>query len=107
MFLDKLTIQGWLELFTNTQLGCSVPDLVEFYAHCSITDGVMTSEVNEMKVRFDGKELGEILGVPAMSFDLYVREDKSVLGYARLLELAQKLSSQPRPQTPQFVKKGI
>ena len=99
-FLDKLRVQGWLELFTNTQLGCSVPDLAEFYAHCSITDGVLTSEVNEMKVRFDGKELGEILGVLAMSFDLYVREDKSVLGYARLLELTQKLSPQPRPQTP-------
>jgi len=28
-FLDKLRAQGWLELFANTQLGCSVPDLAE------------------------------------------------------------------------------
>jgi len=33
LFLDKLQAQGWLELFTNTHKGCSVPDLVEFYAN--------------------------------------------------------------------------
>jgi len=33
VFLDKLRVQGRFELFTNTQvqLGCSVPDLAEFY----------------------------------------------------------------------------
>ena len=46
------------------------------------------------------------MGVPAIGFDLYVREDKFVLGYARLMELAQKLSPQPGPQTPHSVKKG-
>jgi len=106
VFLDKLRVQGWLELFAVTQLGCYVPDLVEFYAHCSVTDGVVTSEVNGTKRRFDAKELGEILGVPTSGFDLYVREDKSVLGYDMLLELAQKFSPQPWPQTPQSVKKG-
>ena len=65
VFLDKLRVQGWLELFINTQQGCSVPDLAEFYAHCSVTDGIVTSEVNRMQIRFDAKELGEILGVPA------------------------------------------
>ena len=92
VFMDKLRVQGCLELFTNTQLGCSIPDLVEFYAHCSVTEGVVTSDVNGTKIRFDAKELGEILGVPASGFDLYVREDKSVLGYDRLLELTQKFS---------------
>jgi len=87
VFLDKLRVQGWLELFTNNQLGCSVPDLAKFYAHCLVTDGVVTSEVNRTKIRFDTKELDEILGVPATGFDLYVREDNSVLGYDRLLEL--------------------
>jgi len=48
----------------------------------------VTSEVNGTQIRFDAKELGEILGVPASGFDLYVREDKFVLGYGRLLELA-------------------
>ena len=92
MFLDKLRAQGWLELFTNTRLGCSVSDLAEFYANCSVTQGVVTSEVNERKIRFDAKKLGNILGVPSTGFDIYVREDKSVLGNARLLELSQKLS---------------
>jgi len=31
LFLDKLQTQGWPELYTNK--GCSVPDLVEFYAN--------------------------------------------------------------------------
>ena len=49
IFLDKLRAQGWLELFANTQLGCSVPDLAEFYANYNITNVVVTSEVNEKK----------------------------------------------------------
>ena len=68
--------------------GGSVSDLAEFYANCSVTQGVMTSEVNGKKMRFDAKKLGEILGVPTIGFDVYVREDKFVLGNARLLELS-------------------
>ena len=52
----------------------------------------MTSEINGKKLRFDAKKLGEILGIPAVGFDVYVCEDKSVLGTAWLLKLAQKLS---------------
>ena len=33
LFLDKLQSQSWLELFTNTHRGCTVPDVVEFYAN--------------------------------------------------------------------------
>ena len=44
------------------------------------------------KLQFDAKELGKILGIPAKGFDVYVRENKTVLGTARLLLLAQKLS---------------
>jgi len=80
VFLEKLRAQGWLELFTNTQLGCSVPELAEFYANCSVTKGVVTSVVGGKKVRFDAPKLGEILGVPATRFDVYVRKDKTVLG---------------------------
>jgi len=87
-------------LFTNTQLGCSVPDLADFYANCKFTNGVVTSEVNGKKLRFDAKKLGEIWGVPAVGFDVYAHEDKSVLGTARLLGLAQKLSQQTGLQTP-------
>jgi len=106
VFLERLRAQGWLSLFTNTQMGCSVPELVEFYANCVITDGVVISKVKGKEVRFDAQKLGEILGVPATGFDLYVREDKSVLRAAHLLELTQKLSQQIGLQTPKFVKKG-
>ena len=54
----------------------------------------MISEMNGKKLRFDAKKLGEILDVQAVGFDVYVREDKSVHGTTRLLELAQKLSQQ-------------
>ena len=66
----------------------------------------MTSEVNGKRMCFDAKKLGEILGVLATSFDIYVREDKSVLGNARLLELSQRLSQQMGLKTPQSVKKS-
>jgi len=49
VFLDKFRAQGWLKLFANTQLGCSVPDLAEFYVNCNITNAVVTSEVYEGK----------------------------------------------------------
>jgi len=67
---------------------------------------VVKSEVNGKKVGFDAKKLGEILGIPATGFVIYVREDKTVLGKARLLELSQKLSRQIGLKTPQPVKKG-
>ena len=105
VFLDKLRAQGWLELFANTQLGCSVPDLTEFYANCNVTNIVVTSEVNGKKLKFNAKDLYAILGVPAKDFDVYVREDKTVLGTARLLQLTQTLSQQTRWKAPQSVKK--
>jgi len=48
----------------------------------------VTSEVGGKKIRFDAPKLGEILGVSATEFDVYVSEDKTVLGQARLLELS-------------------
>jgi len=92
VFLDKLGQQGWLEVFTNTNMGCSVPDLAEFYARCFVTDGLLVSEVNGVKIEFNAQKLGNILGIPTAGFDIYVWEDKFVLGKARLVELAQRLS---------------
>jgi len=43
----------------------------------------VTSTVNDHDLRFDAKKLGEMLRVPSDSFDVYVREDKSVLGDER------------------------
>jgi len=65
-----------------------VPDLAKLYANCFITQGVVKSEVNGKKMRFDARKLGEILGIPATRSDIYVREDKTVLGNIRLLELS-------------------
>ena len=95
-----------LELFTNTQMGCSQPDLAEFYANVSVTEDRVTSTVNEVHIEFDAHTLGDILGVLADGFDLYIREDKSLLGKAKLLDFAQRLSQQPWLKHPQAVKKG-
>ena len=46
------------------------------------------------------------MGVPSHGFDVYVREDKSVLGTARLLELSHRLSQNQGLKTPTSVKKG-
>jgi len=106
VFLDKLKAQGWFELFTNTQMQSSQPDVAEFYANVSLSEGVLSSTVNGVLIKVDAQALRVILGVPAIEFDLYVREDKSLLSKARLLELAQHLSQQPGLKSPQAVKKG-
>jgi len=62
--------------------------------------------VNGVQIEFDAQTLGDILGVPAAGFDLYVWKDKSLLGKAKLLDLAQRLSQQPGLRHPQSVKKG-
>ena len=65
-----------------------MPDLAKLYANCFITQGVVKSEVNGKKMRFDARKLGEILGIPATRFDICARENKTVLENARLLELS-------------------
>jgi len=66
----------------------------------------MTSTVNDHNLRFDAKKLGEMLGVPSNGFDVYVREDKSVLGDERLLELTYKLAPKPHLTESRSVQKG-
>jgi len=72
VFLEKLEAQGWLDLFTDTKRGCLVPDLVELYVNCIVTDGVVTNTVNDHDLGFDAKKLGELLGVSSEGFDAYV-----------------------------------
>jgi len=85
LLLDKLKAKGWVELFKNTHRGCSTPDLAKFYATCVVTKGAVTSTMNGHDFSFNAKELGEILGVLAEGFDVYVREDKSAIGAKPLL----------------------
>ena len=106
MFLEKLKAQGWLAVFMNTNRGWSVPDLGKLYANCVVTNGVVTSIVNGRKLRFNAKELGAILGVPSEGFDVYVHEDKNMLGTERLVELTRRLSQKLDLLAPQFVKTG-
>ena len=103
---DKLRAQGWLDTFTNTKSGCSVPELVEFYANCVVTNGIVTSSVHGRELCFDVDNLGAWLGVPSKGFDVYVREDKTVLSNDQLFDLTRKLAQQPDLSKPGFVKKG-
>jgi len=48
--------------------------------------------VNGVLIEVDYRALGVILGVPTTGSDLYVRENKSLLNKAKLLELTQHLS---------------
>ena len=45
---EKLKAQGWYELLTNTQMGCSQPDMDEFYANVSLSGDVLCSTVKLM-----------------------------------------------------------
>ena len=65
VFLEKLKAQGWLDLFTNTKWGYSVPELAEFYANYVVTSGIVTSLVNGRELCFDADDLGDWLGVPS------------------------------------------
>jgi len=103
--LEKLEAQDWLELFTNSKRGCYVPKLIDFYANCVVINGVVTSIVNGHKLRFDASDLSELLRVPSEGFDVYVREDKSVLGDERLLELTQRLVQKPYLNKARSVRK--
>lgn len=106
VFLDKLETRGWLDLFTNTKRGCSVPDLAEFYSNCVVTNGVVASTVNGHELRFDASDLGELLGVSSKCFDVYVCEDKNVLGDECLLELTQRLTQKHHLTKSGSVRKG-
>jgi len=66
----------------------------------------MTSTVNDHDLRFDTKKLGERLGVPSDGFDVYVREDKSVLGDERLLKLTRRLPLKPHLTESRTAQKG-
>ena len=74
-----------MDLFTNSKRVCSVHNLAEFYANYIVTNGVVISIVNDHMLRFDARDLGDMLEVPSDGFDVYVHEDKSVLGDDQLL----------------------
>ena len=78
------------------------PDLMEVDPAVRTGSGPIREEVAGA-----GFEQGVILGVPSTGFDLYVRENKSLLGRDRLLELSQHLSQQPGLRSLQSVKKGL
>jgi len=83
-----------------------VPNLAEFYANYVVTNRVVTSTVNGRKLFFNAKELGAILSVPSEGFDVYVHEDKNMLGAKRLVELTRRLSQKSGLVAPRSVKKG-
>jgi len=104
--LDKLRAQGWLDTFTNTKRSCLVPELAEFYSNCVVTNGIVTSSVHGWELCFDAVNLGAWLRVPSKGFDVYVREDKTVLSNDQLLCLTRKLAEQPDLSEPRSVRKG-
>jgi len=83
-----------------------MPELVEFYANCEVINGIVTSSVHGRKLCFDANNLGAWLGVPSIRFDVYVREDKTVLSNDQLLDLTRKLAQQHNLSAPRSVRKG-
>lgn len=106
LFLTKLAKQGWLELFSDGTVGCSVSELAEFYANCVVTEGVVTSVVRNVEILFDSEQLGKLLGIPSEGFDLYVRENKQGIDREQTLSLCRKLAQKPDLDIPRPVLKA-
>ena len=106
VFLDKLGAHGWLELFTNTKRGWSIPELAKFYANCEVTNVIVSSSVHGKDICFDADNLGNWLGVPWQGFDVYEREHKNALGNEQLLDLTRKLAQKLTISEPRFVNRG-
>ena len=51
VFLNKLRAQGWLDLFANTQLGCSVPELAEFYANYAVLLSTLAPSIPPLQTK--------------------------------------------------------
>ena len=49
-------------MFTNTQMGCSQPDVAEFYANVALAGDMLTSTVNGVLIEVNMQALGVILG---------------------------------------------
>jgi len=71
-----------------------------------VTNWVVTSTVGGHRIRFDVVDLREMLGVTSNCFDIYVCEDKNVLGEERLLELTRNLAQNPQLTKARSVHKG-
>jgi len=77
-------------------LGCSQPELAEFYAKVSVIEGIVTSEVNGVQIVFDAPKVGEILGIPAVGvFMDRVPEPKEVL--VRVPKILSRKDGDPYP----------
>ena len=103
VFLEKLRAQGWFELFANTQLGCSQPDIAEFYANVSLHGEVISSTVNGVLIEVNAQALGVILGVPAMGFETLPPLEISTGSSAK----KPKTVVAPSPKLEKFQNRGV
>ena len=73
MFLDKLKSQIWLDSLQRPPKGVLLLIWQNSMPIVKSQKGVVTSAVNGKKLTFNVVKLGEILGVPAVGFGVYVR----------------------------------
>ena len=73
-------------------IGVFCPRFDRILCELQCYNAMVTSDVNGKKLKFNAKDLGAILGVPAEGFVVYVREYKTVLGTVPLLQLTSTLS---------------
>jgi len=71
-----------------------------------VTNGLVTSTIGGHRIRFDATNLNEMLGVPSDGFDVYVCEDKNVLGDERLLEMTRNLAQNLQLTMSRSIHKG-
>ncbi|XP_019241822.1 PREDICTED: uncharacterized protein LOC109221838, partial [Nicotiana attenuata] len=72
--LTSLEAQGWKDMVLQMDGRLARKELVEFMANGTVQNGLVTSIVKGMKVKFDAPKLGRILNIPSEGYDGYTRQ---------------------------------
>lgn len=71
LLLEKLERQCWKDKVLQLEGRLDRAEILEFFANCEIANERVNSVVKGVKVIFDDKDLGEILGMPAEGYNEY------------------------------------
>ncbi|XP_019238649.1 PREDICTED: uncharacterized protein LOC109218728 [Nicotiana attenuata] len=72
--LTALEAQGWKDMVLHMDGKLARNELVEFMANGTVKNGLVTSTVKGVKVKFNAAKLGKILDIPSEGYDDYTRQ---------------------------------
>lgn len=94
---EKMTSQGWLNLFSDARKRFCKHEVREFYTNYTVSQGAVTTIVKGLVIQFDCIELGERLGVPSVAYSEYLRNSWPARSDGvSALEVTRKFAGRPR-----------